>query len=122
MQTDLIFYALLFGGGVCALGQILIDLTALTPARILVGFTCLGAVLFALGAYEPLLNAVGVGASLPIIGFGATIGRGVKEAVDSIGALGILSGGITAAAAGISLSVLFGAFLSLIFRSHPKRS
>lgn len=121
MQTDLIFYSLLFGGAVCAVGQLLIDLTALTPARILVSFTCLGTVLFALGAYEPLTGAVGAGASLPIIGFGATIGRGVKEAVDNLGAIGILSGGLTAAAAGIALSVLLGAFLSLIFKSHPKR-
>ena len=121
MDTRIILYAFLFGGALCALGQHLIDRTALTPARILVLYTCVGAVLFAAGLYTPLRGAVGAGASLPIIGFGATIAKGVKEAIDAEGAVGIITGGLTASAAGITLSVMLGAIIALFFRSRPKR-
>jgi stage V sporulation protein AE len=121
MDARMILYAFLFGGAVCAIGQLLIDRTSLTPARILVLYTCIGAVLFAAELYTPLRNAVGTGASLPIIGFGATIAKGVKEAIDAEGAVGIITGGLTASAAGITLSVMLGALIALFFRSRPKR-
>ena len=113
MLTD-ISLAFLIGGAICALVQIFIDKTMLTPARILVTLVCLGVLLYATGVYEPLFEIFGCGVSVPLIGFGATIARGVREAIDSTGAIGILTGGLTASSAGITLALLLGLLFSLI--------
>ncbi|MBQ8529271.1 MAG: SpoVA/SpoVAEb family sporulation membrane protein [Clostridia bacterium] len=113
--------AAICGGVLCVIAQLLIDLTKLTPARILVLYVSLGVLIYAVGLYEPLYDIFGVGMSLPLIGFGANIGRGVKEAVDSTGALGILTGGIGASAGGITLALVLGLLASLIFKPRSKR-
>lgn len=115
-----ILYAFLIGGGICLLGQLLIDLTKLTPARILVGVVSLGVLLGALGLYEPLFDFCGAGVSVPLLGFGGNIAKGVREAVDEQGALGILTGPFTAAAAGCSAALIFGYLAALIFRGGRK--
>ena len=109
------------GGISCLIAQLLIDLTPLTPARILVVYVSLGVILFATGLYDPMLEYFGCGASLPLTGFGATIGRGVKEAIDRDGAIGILTGGLSASSAGISAALILGFVFSLIFRSKRKK-
>ena len=111
----------IMGGFISVIAQLLIDLTKLTPARILVLYVCVGVLLFAIGVYEPLFDIFGAGVSVPLIGFGANIGRGVKEAVESSGILGALSGGLTASAAGITAALLFGFLASLIFKTKSKR-
>ena len=116
-----ILLAFLAGGFICVLAQILIDKTSFTPARILVGTVCLGVFLFAIGIYEPLFDIFGCGISVPLIGFGAVIGKGVKEAVDSFGALGILSGGLTASSVGITTALLLAVLTSLITKGRSKR-
>ena len=116
-----ILLAFLAGGFICVLAQILIDKTSFTPARILVGTVCLGVFLFAIGIYEPLFDIFGCGISVPLIGFGAVIGKGVKEAVDSFGALGILSGGLTASSVGITTALLLAVLTSLITKGKSKR-
>lgn len=116
-----ILLAFLAGGFICVLAQILIDKTSFTPARILVGTVCLGVFLFAIGIYEPLFAIFGCGISVPLIGFGAVIGKGVKEAVDSFGALGILSGGLTASSVGITSALLLAVLTSLITKGKSKR-
>lgn len=119
------FYDLLkafaVGGLFCVLAQLLIDKTKLTPARILVFFVCLGVFLGAVGLYEPLKAFAGCGASVPLIGFGGTVARGIKEAVNEEGLLGALTGGLTAASAGICAALLFGYLFSIIFNGKPKR-
>ena len=100
----------ILGGFFSLIAQILIDLTSLTPARILVFYVCLGVLLFAVGIYEPLYDSFGSGISVPLIGFGANIGRGVKEAIDSQGIIGALSGGL-----------ILGLVLSFFCTSKPKR-
>ncbi len=109
------------GGIICAAVQLLIDLTALTPARILVGLVCAGVILYAVGAYDPLFSILGEGIALPLCGFGAAIARGIRDAVSSEGIIGILSGGLSAASAGISLALFLGFFYSLISKSRAKR-
>ena len=116
-----IILAALMGGSLCLIAQILIDLTRLTPARILVLYVCIGVLLYGVGAYDFLFDIFGCGVSLPLIGFGAVIGRGVKEAIDTSGAIGILTGGLTASAAGITLALVLGLFFSLITGGKPKR-
>ncbi len=111
----------LAGGILCLFAQLLIDLTALTPARILVAYVSVGVLIFALGIYEPLFEIFGCGVSVPLIGFGATIGRGVLEAVKSDGAIGILTGGLTASAAGITSALVLGFLAAVIFKSKTKR-
>lgn len=111
----------LCGGVICALAQLLVDLTKMSPARILVMYVCLGVLLFGVGAYEPLEKIFGAGISVPLIGFGATIGRGVREAIDKSGPLGILTGGLTSSAAGITSALIFGLIAALIFKSSPKK-
>lgn len=108
------------GGALCALGQILIDKTMLTPARILTIYVVLGVVLGALGVYQPLLDWGGAGASIPLTGFGNTLAKGVREAVAERGWLGIFTGGFTASAAGICAALLFGYLAALLFRSRAK--
>ena len=120
-----ILLAALMGGVICAIVQVLIDKTMLTPARILVGLVTLGTFLYAIGVYEPLFEIFGCGISVPLIGFGASIARGVKEAVEEAGALGILTGGLTATSAGITLALLLGLVASLLTkgkrRSIPRK-
>ena len=111
----------LSGGAISSAVQILIDLTKLTPARILVLLVSSGVLLYAVGAYEPLYSVFGAGVSVPLLGFGATIAKGVREAVDTEGITGILTGGLTASAAGITASLMLGLLASLVFRPRPKR-
>lgn len=112
--------AFIVGGIICLVGQILIDKTKLTPARILTGFVVSGVVLTALGVYEPLADFAGAGASVPISGFGYLMAKGVKEAISTDGAIGILSGGITSAAAGIAAAIVFGFLASLFSKPGDK--
>lgn len=113
--------AFLCGGILCIIGQILIDKTALTPARILVLFVVAGVVLGGTGLYKPLISLCGAGASVPLTGFGYTLAKGVAKAVGEIGCLGCLTGGITAAAGGITAAVFFGYLVALLFKSKPKK-
>lgn len=108
------------GGGFCAIGQILIDKTKLTPARILTSFVVAGVILGALGLYEPLREWAGAGASVPLTGFGNLIAQGVKKAVSAKGILGAFTGGFTAAAGGICAAVFFGFLAALIFKPGDK--
>lgn len=112
--------AFLVGGVICALSQILIDRTKLTPARILTSYVVIGVVLTAVGVYGPLVEWAGAGASVPLLGFGYTLAEGVKRAVASDGILGIFLGGTTAAAGGITAAVLFGLLTALIFKPADK--
>lgn len=112
--------AFLIGGLLCGIGQILIDRTKLTPARILTGYVVAGIVLSAFGIYEKLAGFAGAGATVPLSGFGHLLAKGVREAVSRDGLLGIFKGGIISAAAGISASVLFGFLASFIFKTHEK--
>jgi stage V sporulation protein AE len=114
-------YVFFFGGTLCLIAQLLIDLTSLTPARILVLYVSLGVLIYAIGLYEPLYSVFSSGISVPLIGFGATIGRGVREAIDQSGAIGILTGGLTSSAAGITSALIFGLLAALIFKSKPKK-
>ena len=113
--------AFILGGVLCVIAQLLIDLTKLTPARILVLYVSLGVLIYALGIYNPLFEIFGAGISVPLIGFGANIGKGVKEAVDSSGAIGILTGGLTSSAGGITGALAIGFIASLLFKPRSKR-
>lgn len=110
----------LVGGALCALGQLLIDKTALTPARILTSYVVAGVVLGALGVYQPLLDFAGAGASVPLTGFGSTLAKGVREAVAERGILGAFTGGFSASAAGICAALVFGYLAALLFRPKEK--
>ncbi len=112
--------AFLVGGALCLIGQILIDKTKLTPARILVGYVVAGVALAALGVYQPLLDFAGAGASVPLTGFGATLARGVRDAVDESGALGILTGGLKSTAGGITAAIIFGLIVGILFKPKDK--
>ena len=113
-------WAFLVGGAICAVGQLLIDYTKLTPARILVSFVVLGVILGAVGIYQPLIDFAGAGATVPLTGFGSLLAKGVREAVDKDGLMGVLSGGLTASAPGITAAVVFGLFAALIFKPKDK--
>ena len=108
------------GGLICVAGQILIDKTKLTPARILTGFVVAGVILGAIGLYKPLVDFAGAGASVPISGFGFLMSEGVRKALAQDGALGILTGGLTSAAAGISAAIVFGLIATLCTKSGDK--
>ena len=108
------------GGTLCAVAQILIDKTRLTPARILVSYVCAGVVLSALGVYGELLKFAGAGASVPLTGFGYSLSKGVKEAVQQDGFLGIFTGGLKACAGGIAMAIFAGLITSLIFKPRDK--
>ncbi|MBR5517852.1 MAG: stage V sporulation protein AE [Clostridia bacterium] len=108
------------GGLLCAIGQILIDKTKLTPARILVMYVCVGALFTALGLYQPLVDYAGTGATVPISGFGYSLAKGVMEAVDKDGFMGIFTGGITATSAGITAAVTFGLIFALLGKPKEK--
>jgi len=112
--------AFLVGGAFCAAAQVLIDRTKITPARILVMYVVTGVLLGAIGLYKPLLEFAGTGAATPLTGFGYLIADGVKKAVDKDGFLGIFTGGITAAAGGITASIVFSLLAASLVRSKPK--
>ena len=112
--------AFLVGGAICMIGQILIDRTKLTPARILVSFVVIGVLLGGIGLYEPLVEFAGAGASVPLLGFGNAIAKGVREAVDHDGFLGILTGGLKATAGGITAAILSGLIASILFKPKDK--
>ncbi len=113
-------WAFLVGGAFCAVGQILIDKTKLTPARILVTYVVAGVVLGALGVYEYIKDFAGAGATVPLTGFGYLLSEGVKKAVDEQGLLGALTGGLKACAGGITAAIISGLVASLLFRSKSK--
>lgn len=108
--------AFLVGGAICLVGQILIDYTKLTPARILVSFVVSGVILSALGIYGPLVEFAGAGATVPLTGFGHLLAEGVKEAVAQYGFIGIFYGGISAAATGVGAAIIFGYIMALLFK------
>lgn len=108
------------GGVICALTQILMEKTKMLPGRIMVLLVCTGAVLGALGIYQPLIDYAGAGASVPLLGFGNTLWKGVKEAVDNNGLLGVFMGGFKSSAVGISAALVFGYLASLIFEPKMK--
>ena len=113
--------AFVLGGLLCAVGQLLIDRTGLTPARILTGYVVTGVALSALGVYEPLLKWGGAGASVPLLGFGHVLAKGAREAVAEKGFLGALTGPLSAAAGGISAAVVLSLLAAAVFRPAEKR-
>ncbi len=112
--------AFLVGGCFCLIGQVLIDKTKLTPARILVSYVVMGVFLGAIGVYQKLIDFAGAGASVPLTGFGSLLAKGVKEAVDDQGFLGILTGGLKASAGGIATAVVAGLLASILFKAKDK--
>ena len=112
--------AFIVGGLLCLIGQILIDKTKLTPARILVSYVVIGVILGGIGVYEPLAEFAGAGATVPLTGFGNLLAKGVKKAVTEYGFLGILTGGLTAAAGGITAAVIAGLVASILFKDKDK--
>ena len=112
--------AFLVGGLFCFIGQILIDKTKLTPARILVGYVVIGVILGGIGIYKPLVEFAGAGASVPLTGFGYSLAKGVKEAVQQDGFMGIFTGGLKACAGGIAIAIFAGLVTSLIFKPKDK--
>lgn len=113
-------WAFLIGGLLCAIGQVLIDLTKLTPARILTSYVVAGVVLGGLGWYQPIVDLAGGGATVPLTGFGHLLAKGVRKAVDQNGFIGIFMGGFTSAAVGISAAIFFGLIAALVFKSGSK--
>ena len=113
--------AFLCGGILCAIGQILIDKTQLTPARILTGYVVVGVFFTAIGVYGPIVEWGGAGATVPLLGFGYSLATGVRKAVVERGWIGVLTGGLTATAGGIAAAMVFGALMALLFRPGDKR-
>ena len=114
-------WCFLCGGLLCAVGQVLIDLTKLTPARILSGYVVAGVILQAVGVYQPLVDWAGAGATVPLTGFGYSVARGVAKAVEEKGLLGVLAGGLTATAGGIAAAVVFALIMALLCKPKEKR-
>ena len=112
--------AFFVGGAICVIAQLLIDYTKLTPAKILVSFVVLGVILGGIGIYQPLVDFAGAGASVPLLGFGNTLARGIREAVQEDGFLGILTGGLKATAGGITVAITAGLLASLVFNPKDK--
>ena len=112
--------AFLTGGVICAISQVLIDRTKLTPGRILVTFVVLGVILTGIGVYDPVVKFGGAGATVPLLGFGYTMAEGVKEAIAQRGFLGVFTGGLTATAGGIAAAVVFSLIGALIFKSRDR--
>ncbi|MBQ3504453.1 MAG: stage V sporulation protein AE [Oscillospiraceae bacterium] len=112
--------AFLVGGAFCLIGQILIDKTKLTPARILVGYVVVGVILGGIGVYEPLVEFAQAGATVPLTGFGYNLAKGVREAIHQTGFLGIFTGGLKASAGGITAAIVSGLLVSLIFKDKDK--
>lgn len=122
MNTALTLLLVFVSGGVISvIAQLLIDLTQLTPARILVLYVCVGVLLYAVGIYDPMFSFFRSGVSVPLIGFGANIAKGVKEAVDTEGLIGALSGGLSSSAVGITAALSLGLICSLLFKTKSKR-
>ena len=119
MFTDF-FNAFWVGGLICVIGQLLIDYTKLTPARIMVIYVCSGVLLGALGLYQPIADFAGSGATVPLSGFGNLLAKGVREAIDKDGFLGIFTGGMSSAAAGITAALVFGLIAALLFKPKDK--
>ena len=113
-------YAFAVGGALCSIGQLLIDYTKLTPARILVGYVVSGVILTGIGVYENIVNFAGAGATVPLTGFGYSLAKGVQKAIAQYGLVGALCGGLTATAAGITAALLFGLMASLLFKPGDK--
>ena len=120
MDYTMIMKAFLVGGALCAVGQLLIDMTKLTPARILTMYVVAGVILGALGLYQPLADWAGAGASVPLTGFGNLLAKGVREAVAEKGIVGAFTGGFTAASGGICAAIVFGLVVALLCRSREK--
>lgn len=114
--------AFFVGGLFCLIGQIFIDKTNLTPARILVGYVVAGVILGAIGVYKPIAEFAGAGATVPLTGFGYTLFKGVREAVDAFSLWGVITGGLSSTAAGITAAILFGLIAGLIFHSKEKNN
>ena len=114
-------WCFLCGGLLCAVGQVLIDLTKLTPARILSGYVVAGVILQAVGVYQPLVDWAGAGATVPLTGFGYSLARGVAKAVEEKGLLGVLAGGLTATAGGIAAAEVFALIMALLCKPKEKR-
>ena len=112
--------AFIIGGTFCLLGQILIDITKLTPARILVSYVVIGVVLGAVGIYQPVIAFAGAGATVPLTGFGHSLAKGVREAIKENGFLGIFTGGLKATAGGIAAAIAAGLIMSLVFKPKDK--
>jgi len=115
-----ILWAFLVGGLICVIGQLLIDLTKLTPARILVAFVVIGCILGGLGWYQHLVEFAGAGATVPLFGFGNLLAQGVKRAVDERGLIGVITGGFTAMAGGVTVAIFFGYFAALVSSPNSK--
>ena len=113
-------WAVVIGGAICVIGQLLIDYTSLSPARILTGYVVAGVVLSAVGLYKPLVDLAGAGASVPLLGFGHLLAQGVRQAVDQCGLPGIFTGGLTAASGGIAASLLFALAAALVGKSRDQ--
>lgn len=114
-------WAFVIGGGICVVGQLLISLTRMTPARILVLFVTLGVILGAVGVYQPLVEFAGAGATIPLTGFGNSLANGVIRAVGEDGLIGAFTGGITATAGGVAAAIFFGYLFALLFRAKTKK-
>ena len=114
-------HAFLCGGLLCAVGQIILDKTALTPARILTGYVVAGVILQAVGLYQPLVDWAGAGATVPLTGFGYSLAKGVAKAVGEQGLLGVITGGLTATAGGIAAAVVFGLLMAILCKPKEKR-
>lgn len=113
-------WAFLVGGGFCAIGQILIDKTRLTPARILTGFVCAGVIMSLIGVYEPIADFAGAGATVPLTGFGHNLFLGVKEGIRENGILGVLTGPLTAASGGICAVIVFAIVAAIVSKPQMK--
>ena len=114
------FWAFAVGGGICVVGQLLIDYTTLTPARILTGYVVAGVILSAVGLYKPLADFAGAGASVPLLGFGHLLAQGAQHAVDECGLPGAFTGGLTAASGGIAASLIFGVAAAFAGKSRDQ--
>jgi stage V sporulation protein AE len=112
--------AFLVGGFICAVGQLLIDYTKLTPARILTGYVVAGVIISAFGLYEPIVNFAGAGATVPLTGFGHLLAEGIRKSIDEDGFIGIFTGGLTAASGGITSAILFGLIAAVCFKQKDK--
>ncbi len=115
-----IIKAFLVGGAICAIGQLLIDYTKLTPARILTGYVVAGVIISAVGLYKPLVDFAGAGATVPLTGFGHLLAEGIRKTIAEDGFVGIFTGGMTAAAGGITAAILFGLIAAMVFKQKDK--
>lgn len=115
------FWSFIVGGFLCVIGQILIDLTKLTPARILVIYVVAGTILTVVGIYQPIVDFAGCGATIPLTGFGYSLGKGVIDGIEKNGLLGAFTGGLTATSGGIAAAIFFGFLFSLIFKPKEKK-